>query len=179
MNHWSLSQQLDNPFQLPKAPDLLDGRLYALEEFPSFQALLQQSRFQHIDETFFLNGAEQVLQIQEQNLNAVKNITAAKEKTKKELYQRLRTVYHFIVENYREDISIDQLSKVAFLSKFHLIRTFSQVYGKSPIKLLHHLRMAHAEALMANQNKPDLGQIAEEVGFHSKRSLVRFLRLRN
>ncbi len=52
------------------------------------------------------------------------------------LYQRIVQAKLFIDRNYADKIDIDNISDEAFFSKFHFIRLFKRIYGKTPYQYL-------------------------------------------
>lgn len=46
-------------------------------------------------------------------------------------YQRIVAGKVYIDENYADSIDLDQISKQAFLSRFHFYRLFTQIYKKT------------------------------------------------
>src|SRR5690349_1048792 len=82
-----------------------------------------------------------------------------------DIYQRIVTAKMYIDENFREPISLEQISKQAFLSRFHFHRIFKQVYQTTPHQYLRRKRLDHARDLLA-KNKP-VTEVCTEVGFES------------
>lgn len=69
---------------------------------------------------------------------------------------RMQRVYDYMHAHLSEDVSLEDLAKVACLSRFHLIRMFKHVYGETPYQRLTRLRieracqrLAHGEDLVA------------------------------
>lgn len=82
-----------------------------------------------------------------------------------DLYQRIATAKVFIDENYQEDIDLDEISRQAFLSRFHFHRLFRKVYRRTPHQYLTQKRIDKAKDLLA-ENKP-VTDVCNEVGFES------------
>ncbi|MFL5774096.1 MAG: helix-turn-helix domain-containing protein [Flavisolibacter sp.] len=82
-----------------------------------------------------------------------------------EIYSRLIAAKAFMDEHYSESISLEQISKKAFLSRFHFHRLFSQVYRKTPHQYLTRRRMEKAKDLL-EENKT-VTDVCNEVGFES------------
>jgi AraC-like DNA-binding protein len=83
----------------------------------------------------------------------------------KELYQRIVAAKVFIDENFQEDISLEDISQHAFLSRFHFHRLFSAVYKATPHQYLTRKRIDKAKDLLS-QNKP-IAEVCNAVGFES------------
>jgi AraC-like DNA-binding protein len=86
------------------------------------------------------------------------------------LYRRIVQSKLFIDENFAEDIDLECIADQAFFSKFHFIRLFKKIYGKTPHEYLSHVRIEHAKQLL----KEDLTvtQVCFAVGFDSVASFA-------
>ena len=82
-----------------------------------------------------------------------------------DIYQRIAAAKVFIDDNYQEDIDLEQISKQAFLSRFHFHRIFRHVYKKTPLQYITQKRLDKAKVLLSH-NKP-VTEVCNEVGFES------------
>jgi AraC-like DNA-binding protein len=82
-----------------------------------------------------------------------------------DIYQRIAAAKIFIDSNYQESIDLEQVSKQAFLSRFHFHRLFRQVYRRTPHQYITQKRIDKAKDLLAH-NMP-VGEVCNEVGFES------------
>lgn len=82
-----------------------------------------------------------------------------------DIYQRIVAAKVYIDDNYQEPIGLEQISKQAFLSRFHFHRLFTQVYRYTPHQYLTRKRIDKARDLLA-ENKP-VSEVCNEVGFES------------
>jgi len=82
-----------------------------------------------------------------------------------ELYERIVAAKVFIDENYHEPIDLDEISRTAYLSRFHFHRLFSKVYKKTPHQYLTSKRIEKAKSLLS-ENK-QVTDVCNEVGFES------------
>jgi AraC-like DNA-binding protein len=69
----------------------------------------------------------------------------------------------YLEEHYAEDVSLDDLVRVAHMSAFHLTRVFHQTVGLPPHAYQTQIRIARARTLLA-QGFP-VGYVASETGF--------------
>ena len=60
------------------------------------------------------------------------------------LYRRIVQAKLFIDTNYAENIDLDNIADEAFFSKFHFIRQFKNIYGKTPHQYLTVTRIEKA-----------------------------------
>lgn len=70
---------------------------------------------------------------------------------------------HYIKENYREKISVEDIAAQAQLSPSHLFAVFKKQFGVSPISFLNSYRMSIAAEQLQGTTK-SINQIAAEVG---------------
>jgi AraC family transcriptional regulator len=77
---------------------------------------------------------------------------------------RMQRVCDYMHAHLAEEISLQDLAKVAYLSRFHLIRMFKQTYGTTPYQRLTRLRTQRAQRLLATSDTP-ITQIALDCGF--------------
>ena len=97
-----------------------------------------------IDETLYFL-LEAVLLTNAEALNEIKDIHAAKPSTRKEMYRRLNEVKDYIDSCFNEDITLDNLSKIALMSPFHLLRQFKKNYHLTPHQYLINRRLDRAK----------------------------------
>ncbi len=80
-------------------------------------------------------------------------------------YQRIVAAKLFIDANFQENIDLEQVSKQAFLSRFHFHRLFKQVYKRTPLQYITQKRLDKARDLLS-ENKA-VNEVCSEVGFES------------
>jgi AraC-like DNA-binding protein len=81
------------------------------------------------------------------------------------LYRRVVQAKLFIESNYRNKTDLDLVSDEACFSKFHFLRLFKKVYGKTPHQFLVEVRIEKAKELL-KQNVA-VKDVCEAVGFES------------
>ena len=84
------------------------------------------------------------------------------------LYKRLVQAKIFIDERYADRIDIDDIADEACFSKFHFIRLFKQIYGKTPHQYLITVRVEKAMQLLRTGMPASEACLA--VGFESMTS---------
>ena len=74
--------------------------------------------------------------------------------------------YHdaYIHNHYMEDISVNQLAEILYVSPYHLCHEFKNATGKTIIQYLNTTRILHAQRLMLETDY-NITQISREVGF--------------
>jgi AraC-like DNA-binding protein len=81
------------------------------------------------------------------------------------LYKRIVQAKLFIDTKYADKIDINHISDEAFFSKFHFIRLFKQIYGKTPYQYLTTVRIDNAILLF--QKDKSVSDVCFSVGFES------------
>jgi len=86
------------------------------------------------------------------------------------LYQRIVRAKLFIDSSYADPINLDNISDQAHFSKFHFIRLFKSIYGKTPKHYLLKIRMDNAKILLAKGHS--VLETGALVGFDSPTSFT-------
>ncbi|MCB9273952.1 MAG: helix-turn-helix transcriptional regulator [Lewinellaceae bacterium] len=115
--------------------------------------------------------AEKLIRSQHEMEQQIQRISSSRRSTREELYRRLCVARHYIFDNYRQDISLDELSREATLSKFHLLRTYKEAFGTTPYRQVLSLRLQSARGLLSKGWL--LEDIAFELGFSDRRSFTK------
>ncbi|GFZ32063.1 AraC family transcriptional regulator [Clostridium zeae] len=76
----------------------------------------------------------------------------------------IENVINFIEHNFSTELTLDDLAKVATMSKFHFNRTFNTVVGTTPWNYLTKIRLEKAVGLLLKDNI-SIDCIAKKVGF--------------
>lgn len=84
------------------------------------------------------------------------------------LYRRIVQAKIFIDEHYADDIDLDNISDEAYFSKFHFIRLFKKIYGKTPHQYLTTVRIEKAATMLRDGN--GVTETCYAVGFDSASS---------
>jgi AraC-like DNA-binding protein len=95
---------------------------------------------------------------------------------KLDLYRRIVQAKVFIDDNFAEPIDAGDIADEACYSKFHFIRTFKTIYGRTPHQQLTHVRVEKAKEML------ELGTSVTDtcfaVGFDSLGSFTRLFKSR-
>jgi AraC-like DNA-binding protein len=91
-------------------------------------------------------------------------IDAKKRSTKDETLKRLLVAYEFIHDNMGTQISIEQLSFVSSLSKFHLYDSFKNAFGKTPHQYINRLKVSQAKEYLQNGHF-SVSEVSDLLGF--------------
>jgi AraC-like DNA-binding protein len=80
-------------------------------------------------------------------------------------YIQVRQSKAFIKKYYSERIELEKMAAAAFMSRFHYIRIFQQIYGMTPRQYLRDLRISKAKELL--QKGLPVAQVCFDVGYES------------
>lgn len=83
----------------------------------------------------------------------------------------------YVMEHYKEKITLDTLSSMAFMDKFYFIRQFHSLTGYTPKEYQNELRLNEALSLLKNTDL-SVTAIANEVGFADSRGLIALIKNR-
>ena len=75
-------------------------------------------------------------------------------------------VRRYIDLHYKEALTLDELSRAAHVSKYHVVHTFTKEYGISPMNYLTAKRIEEGKQLLATTDYP-LSRVAQMLGFSS------------
>src|ERR1700748_2646788 len=81
------------------------------------------------------------------------------------LYKRIVNAKLFIDTNFADDIDLDNIADQAHFSKFHFIRLFKSIYGKTPNNYLVKVRIDNAKILLAKGHL--VSETSMMIGFDS------------
>jgi AraC-like DNA-binding protein len=95
---------------------------------------------------------------------------------KLDLYRRIVQAKLFIDSNYSERIDAGEIADEACYSKFHFIRTFKGIYGRTPHQYLTHVRIERAKQLL--EQDASVTEACFAVGFDSLGSFTSLFKRR-
>ncbi len=83
----------------------------------------------------------------------------------------------YVMEHYKEKITLDTLSSIAYTDKFYFIRQFHALTGFTPKEYQNELRLNEALSLLKNTDL-SVTAIANEVGFSDAKGLIALIKRR-
>jgi AraC-like DNA-binding protein len=86
------------------------------------------------------------------------------------IYKRIVQSKLFIDAHFSEPIDLDNIADEAYFSKFHFIRLFKSIYGKTPHQYLISVRVEQARLLL--QQGLSVTETCSGVGFESLTSFT-------
>jgi len=81
------------------------------------------------------------------------------------LYKRIVQAKLFIDQHFAEPMELDNISGEAYFSKFHFLRLFKKIYGKTPHQYLTFVRIEQAKQMLTH-NQP-VAVVSFAVGYES------------
>ncbi len=75
------------------------------------------------------------------------------------------TIKSYLLEHYRESIEIDALARLIHRSPSYAAALFKEVYGQSPIRYMHQLRVQEACSLLIHSDM-SITHIADYLGYY-------------
>ena len=86
---------------------------------------------------------------------------------------RLNEVLDYTFKNFHQEITIDQIAKIAFLSRSQFSYFFKLHTGQTYIQFLNGLRIENACILLRNSNSTTIEQICYQTGFQNVSNFTR------
>ena len=97
--------------------------------------------------------------------NALLDDTTLNEKeSDKEKQSIVNNIIYYLETHHTEDISLDRLSDLMYISSTYISKVFKEETGDSPINYLIKIRLNRAKLLLQNQNIT-VKEVAESVGY--------------
>ena len=87
----------------------------------------------------------------------------------------MQALTQYIQNNYASPISLEELCRIAIVSKSTLIQAFKLAYDTTPIKYINRVRLEKAKSLLLNTDF-SISEISEMVGFQSLHYFSRYFK---
>lgn len=81
--------------------------------------------------------------------------------------ERLQIVFDFVLKNFHQPISLEQIAKMAYMTPNAFCRFFKQRTNKTFFQYLIELRVAHACQLLSSNKELNINEVADLSGFNS------------
>lgn len=94
--------------------------------------------------------------------------------TAHELSTEIRAVCEYIESHYADNLTLDQLSDLTGISKYHLLRVFTRQKGISPYRYLETIRIGQAKRLLEQGQLPV--EVAAQTGFSDQSHFTNFFK---
>ena len=80
--------------------------------------------------------------------------------------ERIKKVFNYIKLNYKEEVSLNEVSELVFMTPPSFCRYFKKVTGKTFTKLVNEYRVVHATKLLS-ESQTSITDICFECGFNN------------
>lgn len=87
----------------------------------------------------------------------------------------MHAITQYINQNYASPVGLEDLARVAIVSKSTLIHAFKLAFNTTPIKYINMVRLEKAKALLLNTDS-SISEISEMVGFQSLHYFSRYFK---
>jgi AraC family transcriptional regulator len=105
----------------------------------------------------------------------VDSLRLARASTRQEVFRRIGYATDFMQTHYARSIDLDEIAKVACLSKYHFLRLFALVHGMTPFSYLQRKRARVALRLLRT-TAFTVAEVACSVGFGQRTTVLRQIR---
>ncbi|WP_299272596.1 AraC family transcriptional regulator [uncultured Psychroserpens sp.] len=126
------------------------------------------------EEQFFLDLGELLINDQLELRSKINNLNQSKFSTQEEIYKRIDLMNQYIHDNYQSNISLEELAKIACLSKYHAVRCYQKIEGISPYQKIINLRLNKAEHLLLKGYS--INEISDSCGFADYRAFSKLFK---
>ncbi len=117
---------------------------------------------------FYTSIAELLIQKELKVRSDISSLPQLKLSSKTEILKRVTLMNEYIEDNFRNEISLDELSKISALSKYHALRCYQNIYKITPYKKVRILRLEESRQLI--KTGMSMTDIAFELSFSDVRS---------
>lgn len=117
-------------------------------------------------EEHFYDLLEKMILVHRNVFKAVEKLPPVKLSTKTDLYKKISKAKEFIDVNFAKPLTLEEISGEAFISRYHFLRLFKEIFRETPYQYITTLRIRKAVVLLTSSDMP-VTQICNEIGFDS------------
>ncbi|WP_340026370.1 AraC family transcriptional regulator [Paenibacillus sp. FSL K6-1096] len=118
-----------------------------------------------------------LLHVHQNMSHEMNTVPGTRPATREELFRRLTIAYEYLHAYYNHNVTLEEVSKVACLSKNHLIRSFRHFFQRTPHQFIIEKRMLEAQRLLA-QTEISVTEISLRLGFENVSSFSKIFKQR-
>jgi len=166
---------LDYPFEISTSPELHNRLHWRNSHFNSIIHKLSTVEDEMKEQELL---GELIFLLLDEKIKSIKNsasLQAIKSTTREEIIRRLHLATDLIYSHFDKNLTLDDLSQVSCLSKFHFIRLFNEYFHESPHQFITRLRLEKSVSYLQSSNF-GVKEIAEKVGIANPSSFSRLFR---
>jgi len=171
-----LEKGIDNPFDKTKKISFItkrntlqnDSLSYFLSKIKK-DVIENRIADYYEKEQFYITLGELLISNQLEIYSDIDRLPQAKLSTREEIYFRVCLMNDYIHDNYKNNITLDRLSEISYLSKYHAIRCYQKINKISPYQKIQILRLNDAKQLI--KSGMSISDAANETNFTDHRAL--------
>lgn len=122
-----------------------------------------------------LLAARDLIALEERVKHQISRVPAARPATRQEIYKRICRAREFLYASQDRPVNLEEVSRAACLSVYHLHRAFRQTFGETPHEFLTRVRLERARRLLLTTELP-VTEICLSSGFESPGSFSSLFR---
>jgi AraC family transcriptional regulator len=166
---------LDYPFEISTSPELHNRIHWRDVKFNSITQQLavvdgESEEQELLGELIFLLLEEKI-----RSAKKSANLQATKSTTREEITRRLHLATDLIYAHFDKHLSLDDLSQVSCLSKYHFIRLFKAFFHESPHQFITRIRLERSVSYLKTSGY-GVKEISQKVGIENASSFSRLFR---
>lgn len=105
----------------------------------------------------------------------VDSLALLRPSTRRQVYRRIALATDYLHTHYPQEVDLNTLAQIAYLSKYHFLRLFTLVHGTTPHTYLQRKR-THVAVRLLESTQLTVKAVATSVGFADESTLGRQLR---
>lgn len=177
-----LNLSLDNPFInntdnirfFTKKNRLFDNKFCNILQHIKQELLNKTITNRYQEDEFYLGFGEALIEHELAIHAKISQLPHSKQSTREEIYRRIDVMNQYIHDNFIESISIEELSQISCLSKYHAIRCYQKIEGISPYQKIIALRLQKAIQLLAKGFS--ISEASDSCGFTDYRAFSKLFK---
>jgi AraC family transcriptional regulator len=166
---------LDNPFEISSSPEFHNQVYWRNAEFNKVIKKLSDVESELEEQELI---GQLILLLLNEKVKSAKNsesLRAVKSATREEITRRLHLATDLIYNHFDKGLSLDDLSAVSCLSKFHFIRLFKEYFKESPHQFVTRVRLEKSVTYLKSAEH-GIREISKKVGIENASSFSRLFR---
>jgi len=149
------------------------------KQLPRLKAVAEAVRCGAADPSWLENhvllAARDLLAIEERTEREIARVPATRPATREEIFTRVCRAREFLYASQDRRVCLDEASRAACLSPYHLHRAFRQAFGETPHDFLTRVRLERARRLLS-ASQLTVTEICLSCGFESPGSFSALFR---
>ena len=171
LNHSELDVQMPEVFnRIRWKGENLQNWTNALQEFYRNEAYDSDKEYE-----LLADGMRHLLTTIGEDKKLKNRVSSKKKSTSEELVRRLVLSQEFIHSNLSQNISLDELSRISSLSKYHFLRSFKESFGCTPHQYKQKLKVEKSIELIKKSNL-SIQEIAWQLNYQEPASFNKAFR---